>query len=555
MNDEEFIADMLVRTRPIVAANLAGLALEPIRQISAAFTVVNEQWTHLTRGNPYNIQRLQAALAEVELRFLGLSRAVVSRQTARSHADWIAQTFTSEDILHNAEYFAAQLQALRQLVARGTFTDLVVAPGVIKLTTTPVTIRHDGENYNFNTYVIAIYPATDVARTGLNGAVKLSGGRPPREGGRAIHPHLAETGGCFGNGYEPVVNALKHQSWTDAFLLVDQLLRVYNPSSPSTRISSWSWLDRCPECSTSITEGQPTITLDRQRYHEACTVPLSASPAIRLRVGATVCCPLCGMTVNRDDYRGPEGCNNCRGLVANERQLAAQGQGVCHNCESVYDHEHLDQLIDIGRGDRVCTACTVQRSVDAFEIVRSTRWNGHDLAGKIVRSTFTASALRPNCEHVTRQTPVIRVPTFAICSCGVRQLSHFITPCAALAGQSRCPQCDPDNLGLSREALANPFTCLHTVTDWVNRYVDRRLFDFFDFIHPATVSPETLKLAVKSVILFNRSPAAQQAYITRPVSTYIDFVNTVLGYPAIIASTDLMEMYDATYNHRAHAVA
>ncbi len=477
-----------------------------------------------------------------------------------SHAEWFDRQTNADgrQLRFTTEYLTSQLEMLRGLVRSGAFAAMSFERGAITMVTQPVEIEYDGHTYNMGVYTITIAPADMTLGNGTDGlnerTIRISGGRLI-EG--SIHPHLAPTGGCLGSGRAPLVEALRNQAWADAFLLIDTLLNSYNENSPMRDIEAWGNRIRCGECNGGINADEPTrVEIDGRVYHRDCTTTVTSQGDQRFRLRDVQVCYACGRSqfARNIDHAG-RGCTECTAFFVREQEAARRGSAICHNCEAEYDHEHVDQAIALPRGDRVCQNCTVvteSANPNVRTVLTSRRWNAVQLLGQSFNVQGSRSFLRPNCATMNRSTPAIRIPQFAVCSCTVRRLSHEITPCKLIDGQTRCLTCDPGNTGLSAQAQNNPITGLALVTDWINQNIDSRVLYFFDFIHPATVSSDTLKQSIIGVL------AANQAHMqpaNRNAKTIVDFMNAVLRYPAITATSEMIGIYDTNYNRRAPAVA
>lgn len=76
---------------------------------------------------------------------------------------------------------------------------------------------------------------------------------PCSENEEIPHPHVQGTSLCEGEGRHAIARALEEGRIGEFFLLVAQVLRTYNASSPYQPLSQW-FSTPCPECGDSVAE-------------------------------------------------------------------------------------------------------------------------------------------------------------------------------------------------------------------------------------------------------------------------------------------------------------
>ena len=115
------------------------------------------------------------------------------------------------------------------------------------------------------------------------------------------HPHIRSEEVCAGEAHMPIKSALREGRICDAFMILNNLIHVYNSDSPHVRLEGWN--------------GYP--------------------------------CHSCGVGMSRDDrYR----CEDCAMVFCDECTVICEGCGthICSECE----------IICAGCGEGFCNSCT-----------------------------------------------------------------------------------------------------------------------------------------------------------------------------------------------------
>lgn len=137
------------------------------------------------------------------------------------------------------------------LAIRDEFTDVVfdLKKSVISVTTDEIVL----EDVEFGRFRIQL-DIPDLAQ-GLNcyQVIALS---PNRAACRddTTHPHVVDNVLCEGEGTVPLQLALRSGRLSDFFLIVDRILRTYNPSSAYVSLDDWDDEETCGCCGARIPE-------------------------------------------------------------------------------------------------------------------------------------------------------------------------------------------------------------------------------------------------------------------------------------------------------------
>ena len=106
------------------------------------------------------------------------------------------------------------------------------------------------------------------------------------------HPHVQNEAVCEGDGRQPIQRALEQGRLLDFFLIVANLLRTYNDSSPYVSLSDWYGV-ACTDCGTNVCDDERWIC-------ERCGVSVCGDCYVgccncdRIYCSACVtCCPAC----------------------------------------------------------------------------------------------------------------------------------------------------------------------------------------------------------------------------------------------------------------------
>lgn len=131
------------------------------------------------------------------------------------------------------------------------------------------------------------------------------------------HPHVQDEALCEGDGRSAIRRALEQARLLDFFVLVANLLRTYNPSSPYVSLSDWSGVE-CADCGTST-------RTDERSTCQKCDSTLCGE--------CYVCCPGCDCTF----------CGECVAHCACCQASHCQGcLNACERCENLVCDDCLD---------------------------------------------------------------------------------------------------------------------------------------------------------------------------------------------------------------------
>lgn len=162
----------------------------------------------------------------------------------------------------------------------------------------------------------------------------------------ATHPHVTDDALCEGDGTVPLQLALETGRLSDFFLIVDRILRTYNPASAYVSIDDWDDSSSCSACGGRVDH-------EESRYCDQCesTVCSDCSTWCQHcdRSGCDACLSLCPDC--RDSC-----CHNCLSLCA------ACLKGRCPSCltQSLCEDCHAETSTNDSERDTVPTDATVQ---------------------------------------------------------------------------------------------------------------------------------------------------------------------------------------------------
>lgn len=150
------------------------------------------------------------------------------------------------------------------------------------------------------------------------------------------HPHVKDRRLCEGEGQATIRKALDQRRFYDFFLLVQQVLKTYNPTSAYAKLSRWNGGFECPDCGTYTTDEDASSC-------ERCQAEVC--------VECTSSCTNCGVACCSDCYSSCHACHrtvcsNCRETCCGCFEPFCPScvrSGLCHTCETQRkDHSHHD---------------------------------------------------------------------------------------------------------------------------------------------------------------------------------------------------------------------
>lgn len=200
----------------------------------------------------------------------------------------------------------------------------------------------------------------------------------------ASHPHVFGVEICMGDGIQPIRNAFLEGRICDAFLLVRQILRTYNPGGPYVPLEKWDNEENeeegdpeeqmCPACEE---HSSGEFVRCRACGDHVCDDCISRCGSCRNQI-----CGGCSDTCENGDC-GETVCSDCRvrcgscdnsycsrdSVVDNHRPSGCAA--ACPECDKTVCNDEYCLPACAGCGKLLCTDCLTKPH---YEVVTSNRW-------------------------------------------------------------------------------------------------------------------------------------------------------------------------------------
>lgn len=161
---------------------------------------------------------------------------------------------------------------------------------------------------------------------------------PAASNDSVTHPHVQSENLCEGDGHQPILAALKQGRLLDFFLLIANILRTYNSSSPYISLEDWHGVD-CTECGNTIH--------DEENWN----------------------CERCGTTLCDGCVHS---CYGCESSLCSDCIVSCSGcqDYFCNSCLKVCSHCESDFCSGCLHDNEICTDCherQTEESADATD--------------------------------------------------------------------------------------------------------------------------------------------------------------------------------------------
>ena len=149
------------------------------------------------------------------------------------------------------------------------------------------------------------------------------------------HPHVQDEAVCEGDGHLPIRGALEQGRLLDFFVIVANLLRTYNSSSPYVSLSDWHGVE-CSDCGTTV--------CDDERWT----------------------CEKCESTVCGECYFN---CPGCDGIFCNACVTRCEGcdENHCGSCLTQCSNCHTELCQGCLDDNERCSDCHDQETEETIE--------------------------------------------------------------------------------------------------------------------------------------------------------------------------------------------
>ncbi len=189
---------------------------------------------------------------------------------------------------------------------------------VLSITTHPISLKDEHNNeISLGRFKIYIDLKIDPTKHGYERMIQVEAldPNPAAENEDITHPHVKENEPCLGEALDIIQNAFVEGRMESVFMILDSLLKTYNPGSPHVPIDEWNEHSRteCDRCGEKVDQDEIT-------YCEICE---------------HYCCGECC-----------DHCDSCREYVCSECIV-----GKCVGC-----HQSICQSCFEGRGSS-CDGC------------------------------------------------------------------------------------------------------------------------------------------------------------------------------------------------------
>lgn len=168
---------------------------------------------------------------------------------------------------------------------------------------------------------------------------------PAAANDRVTHPHVEDEDLCEGDGRVPIRRALQEGRLCDFFMIVANLLRTYNASSPYVSLDNWRGVE-CSDCGGTCCD-------DDRWTCEKCEATVCSDCYFRCRGCDGVFCHECVTSCEECDEKYCDGCGRhctvCRHEFCNSCLDNQQRCSNCHEARTITDDEETEPPANEGQ--------------------------------------------------------------------------------------------------------------------------------------------------------------------------------------------------------------
>lgn len=216
-------------------------------QLAAAYTGLKRAHIHAARGRAGAARLLNHAYGAAEAAqrhaYNLKNRLSTSQERCRNVGRVVAAPNLSDVML--------DLEALAR-----DFPEVAFEDGAITVLTDSIVLSDEGEEFDFGEFRIKLFLSSVAAMA--DEPYELEACDPHyNPSGEFVHPHVTGSHLCAGDGKGAAITAARAGRYYDFFVIVNQIISTYNPSSPYAELVSWIRGHEyiCYSCEEGLSDG------------------------------------------------------------------------------------------------------------------------------------------------------------------------------------------------------------------------------------------------------------------------------------------------------------